>query len=157
LLSLLRRGVKITSLTHAAGLSSTGDAALDRLLPMPERFEIPAETVSAVREARAERRRLIAVGTTVARALEGCAAQHGGKLVAGPGMTDLVLGRGFRPAVVHGLLTGMHEPTASHFHLLEAFAPPALLHRAHAHAEEAGYLCHEFGDSSLILSGRVAS
>lgn len=152
LLDLTRRGVRIASLTHAAGLSSTGDPALDALLPLPERFEIPEATVTAVRETRARGRRVIAVGTTVTRALEGCAVQHGGELEAGEGITDLVLRRGFRPSVVDGLLTGMHDPTESHFQLLEVFAPPSLLRRAHAHAEEVGYLCHEFGDSSLILN-----
>jgi S-adenosylmethionine:tRNA ribosyltransferase-isomerase len=95
---------------------------------------------------------VIAVGTTVARALEGCAAIHGGEVKAGAGVTDLLLDRRSRPRVVDGLFTGMHEPTASHFHLLEAFAPPALLQRAHAHAEAAGYLAHEFGDSTLLLA-----
>jgi S-adenosylmethionine:tRNA ribosyltransferase-isomerase len=152
LLDLSRRGVRVASLTHAAGLSSTGDPSLDAHLPLPERFEIPEETAAAVRDTRARGGRVIAVGTTVARALEGCLAQHGGELVAGRGVTDLILHGGHRPRVVDGLLTGMHDPTESHFRLLEAFAPPALLRRAHAHAEEAGYLCHEFGDSSLILS-----
>ncbi|XXT15120.1 S-adenosylmethionine:tRNA ribosyltransferase-isomerase [Sorangium sp. So ce429] len=152
LLDLIRRGVRVASLTHAAGISSTGDPALDALLPLPERFEIPEETVAAVREARARGRRVIAVGTTVTRALEGCAARHGGELRAGPGVTDLVLHPGFRPRVVDGLLTGVHDPAESHFRLLEAFAPAELLHRANAHAEQAGYLCHEFGDSYLVLS-----
>ncbi|WP_437669393.1 S-adenosylmethionine:tRNA ribosyltransferase-isomerase [Sorangium sp. So ce131] len=152
LLDLIRRGVRVASLTHAAGISSTGDPALDALLPLPERFDIPEETVSAVREAKAAGRRVVAVGTTVTRALEGCAAQHGGELRAGPGVTDLVLRPGFRPRVVDGLLTGVHDPTESHFRLLEAFAPAELLHRANAHAEQAGYLCHEFGDSYLVLS-----
>jgi S-adenosylmethionine:tRNA ribosyltransferase-isomerase len=152
LLELSRRGVRVAALTHAAGLSSTGDPSLDALLPLPERFEIPEETVAAVREARADGRRVIAVGTTVARALEGASAARGGELRAGSGTTDLILRSDFRPRVVDGLLTGMHDPTESHFQLLEAFAPPSLLRRAHAHAEGAGYLCHEFGDSSLILS-----
>ena len=152
LLDLIRRGVRVASLTHAAGISSTGDPALDALLPLPERFDIPEETVAAVREARARGRRVIAVGTTVTRALEGCAAQHGGELRAGPGVTDLVLHPGFRPRVVDGLLTGVHDPAESHFRLLEAFAPAELLHRANAHAEQVGYLCHEFGDSYLVLS-----
>lgn len=151
LLGLSRRGVALASLTHAAGLSSTGDPALDALLPMPERFEIPAETVEAIRAAKASGGRVVAVGTTVTRALEGSAAQHGGVVEAGPGVTDLVLRGGFRPRVVDGLLSGMHEPEASHFRLLEAFAPPEILARAHAHAEARGYLAHEFGDSTLIL------
>jgi S-adenosylmethionine:tRNA ribosyltransferase-isomerase len=65
-------------------------------------------------------------------------------------VTDLRIGAGFAPAVVSGIFTGMHEPEASHFSLLEAFAPRALL--ADAHAEEGGYLAHEFGDSMLILA-----
>jgi S-adenosylmethionine:tRNA ribosyltransferase-isomerase len=144
--------VRVASLTHAAGLSSTGDAALDARLPLPERFEIPAETVEAIRATKAEGGRVIAVGTTVVRALEGCAALHGGEVVAGTGTTDLVIGADFRPRVVDGLLTGMHDPEASHYRLLEAFAPLAVLDRAHAHAVELGYLAHEFGDSSLILA-----
>ncbi|AGP32615.1 S-adenosylmethionine:tRNA ribosyltransferase-isomerase [Sorangium cellulosum] len=151
LLELIRRGVRVASLTHAAGISSTGEPALDALLPLPERFEIPDETVAAVREAKASGRRVVAVGTTVTRALEGSAAQNGGELRAGSGVTDLVLHPGFRPRVVDGLLTGVHDPTESHFRLLEAFAPAPLLHRANAYAEQAGYLCHEFGDSYLVL------
>jgi S-adenosylmethionine:tRNA ribosyltransferase-isomerase len=94
------------------------------------------------------------VGTTVVRALEGCARVHGGRLVPGEGVTDLRIGAAFRPAVAHGIFTGMHEPEASHFSLLEAFAPRALLADAHAHAEATGYLAHEFGDSMLILPAR---
>jgi S-adenosylmethionine:tRNA ribosyltransferase-isomerase len=151
LLALLRRGVNLATLTHAAGLSSTGDAALDALLPMAERFDIPEITARAIGETRAAGGRIVAVGTTVARALEGCAAQNGGEVRAGEGMTDLVLTAWFQPRVVDGLVSGMHEPEASHFRLLEAFAPRALLARAHEHAEAHGYLGHEFGDSSLIL------
>lgn len=152
LLSLLRRGVNVASLTHAAGISSTGDEALDARLPMRERFEIPEETALAIRAARAAGGRVVAVGTTVARALEGCAAKHDGEVVAGAGETDLVLTKGFSPRVVGGLFTGVHEPSASHYRLLAAFAPEALIARAHEHAEAAGYLCHEFGDSTLILA-----
>jgi S-adenosylmethionine:tRNA ribosyltransferase-isomerase len=127
LLALLKKGVGVASLTHAAGLSSTGDAALDARLPLAERFEIPEATVRAVAAARAAGGRVVAAGTTVARALEGCvaralegcAALHGGELVAGEGVTDLVLGRGHRPRVVDGLLTGMHEPDQSHYRLLD--------------------------------------
>ncbi|APR79263.1 S-adenosylmethionine:tRNA ribosyltransferase-isomerase [Minicystis rosea] len=151
ILEAIRRGVTIARLTHAAGLSSTGDPLLDAALPLPERFDIPEETVRAIAETRARGGRVIAVGTTVARALEGSAALHDGTVMAGEGVTDLVLDHTSRPRVVDGLLTGMHEPTASHFHLLEAFASPALLRRAHAHAEEIGYLGHEFGDSTLVL------
>ncbi|RKH19688.1 S-adenosylmethionine tRNA ribosyltransferase [Corallococcus praedator] len=148
---LKARGVRWASLTHAAGLSSTGDAVLDAALPRPERSDIPARTVEWVEETRAQGGRVVAVGTTVVRALEGRATQHGGRLVAGEDVTDLLLGPGYVLRVVHGLLTGVHEPGSSHHALLQAFAPLPLLQRAAAHAEAAGYLGHEFGDTCLVL------
>jgi len=153
LLALRGRGVRLASVTHAAGLSSTGDPKLDAALPMPERFEVPAATVAAVECARSEGGRVIAVGTSVTRALEGAAEQNRGRLRAGAGETGLVLGPGYRPRVVDGLLTGVHEASASHYALLRAFAPADLLARATEHADQAGYLTHEFGDSWLILPG----
>lgn len=148
---LRRRGVRTEHVTHAAGLSSTGDPAIDAALPLPERYEVPAATVDAVEEARARKGRVVAVGTTVVRALEGAAAQNGGALRAGSGITDLRLGPKDRPRIVHGLLTGIHEPGTSHFELAKAFAPPELLEAAFHHAEANGYLGHEFGDASLLL------
>jgi S-adenosylmethionine:tRNA ribosyltransferase-isomerase len=152
LLSSLRAaGVRVAALTHAAGLSSTGDPAVDAILPMPERFDIPESTVRAVVSTRAEGGRVIAVGTTVVRALEGCAAMHGGELVPGEGTTDLRIGETTRLRVVDGLLTGLHEVGTSHRELLRAFAPEPLLRDAWAHASASGYLGHEFGDACLVL------
>jgi S-adenosylmethionine:tRNA ribosyltransferase-isomerase len=151
LLELKRRGVAIASLTHAAGISAVGDEDLDARLPLPERFDIPQATIEAIRRARESDGRIIAVGTTVVRALEGSAAQNGGQAVAGVGETDLVIGASFRRAVVDGLLTGVHDPAQSHFRLLRAFADETLLRRAWRHATEENYLCHEFGDLCLIL------
>jgi len=147
---LLHRGAKLATVTHAAGLSSTGDAALDAALPLPERYEIPRETVEAVAAARAAGGRVIAVGTSVVRALES-GATPGGALIAGGGETELLIGPGYRPRVVDGLYTGVHQPGTSHFALVTAFAPMALLERATAEAEALGYLGHEFGDSCVIL------
>jgi len=127
-------------------------AFIDEALPLPERYEIPEATVTAVAGARASGGRVVAVGTSVVRALEGCAARHAGKLAAGRGTTDLVVGPGFVPQVVDGLLTGFHEPGSSHLGLLRAFVPPSLLDAAYSHAEAEGYRGHEFGDSSLILA-----
>jgi S-adenosylmethionine:tRNA ribosyltransferase-isomerase len=152
LLDLKRRGIALSPLTHAAGLSSTGDPILDRALPLPERYDIPPGTVEAVGQARVSGGRVVAVGTSVVRALEGCALRHGGSLVAGGGVTDLVVGPGFVPQIVDGLLTGFHEPGSSHLGLLRAFVPPSLLDAAYSHAEAEGYQGHEFGDSSLILA-----
>jgi S-adenosylmethionine:tRNA ribosyltransferase-isomerase len=145
--ALRARGVAIATLTHACGLSSTGDAELDAALPFPERYDLPAATIDAVARAT----RVIAAGTSVVRALEGNAAPHGGRLVAGEHTTDLRVGPATRLAVVDGLLSGLHEPGTSHYSLLEAFAPRALLDAAYQHAALAGYLGHELGDASLIL------
>jgi S-adenosylmethionine:tRNA ribosyltransferase-isomerase len=155
---LKRRGIELAGLTHAAGLSAVGHEELDDRLPMPESFEIPERTADAVENARRNNRRVIAVGTTVVRALEGCAASLDGRVMAGRGQTDLVIDRSFRPSVVTGILTGIHDPTQSHFRLLHAFADETTLRRAWRHANDADYLCHEFGDSCLILrsAGGVA-
>lgn len=163
LLALRRRGVEIAWLTHAAGLSSTGDADLDRALPLAERYELPATTVAAIARAKKSGRRVIAVGTTVVRALEGAAlnaVRSGaprGTLLAGSGETELLLDATTTLHVVDGLLTGMHAPTESHFRLLSAFAAEPLLRAAWQTASDAGYECHEFGDLCLILRGSLAT
>jgi len=150
LLELLQaKGISLAMVTHAAGLSATGDARIDENLPMPERFEIPETTVKTVASARSGGGRVIAVGTSVVRALEGRASLGG--LEPGTGVTDLRIRPGFTPRVVDGILTGFHEPASSHFELLQAFASKALLLKAYSDAENAGYWSHEFGDSSLIL------
>ena len=154
LLALRRKGVRIAPLTHAAGLSATGDAALDAALPLRERYDIPEATVRAVAETRARGGRIVGVGTTAVRALEGAAAQSGG-LRAGAGETDLRITPEFRPRVVDGLLSGAHAAGESHFQLLAAFAGPALLAAAAAHAEHAGFLTHELGDAMLVLPGAL--
>lgn len=156
LLALRRKGARWAALTHAAGLSATGDAALDAALPLPERYQIPAATARAVRETRARGGRVVAVGTTVVRALEGAALAHGGVLRAGDGETDLRITPDFRPRVVDGVLSGVHAPAESHFKLLAAFAGAALLDAAANHAERAGFFTHELGDSMLVLPGALA-
>ena len=151
LLALRAHGVALAAVTHAAGLSSTGEPAIDRSLPLPERYDIPPRTVAAVSRTRSAGGRVVAVGTSVVRALEGCAHDHG-RLVAGPGTTSFVVRPPFVPQVVDGLLTGFHEPGSSHLDLLRAFVAPPLLDAAYTHAESAGYRGHEFGDASLILA-----
>jgi S-adenosylmethionine:tRNA ribosyltransferase-isomerase len=145
------RGVAVAALTHEAGLSATGDAALDAALPFPERYAIPEATARAVARARNTGGRVVAAGTTVARALEGSASAHGGEVRPGRGLTDLRISAGFERRVVDGLLTGVHDPGTSHFELLGAFAPESLLRAANRHAESGGYLGHEFGDACLFL------
>lgn len=151
LLGLRRRGVGWAAVTHAAGLSATGDPELDRALPLAERFDIPARTVQAIGETRRRRGRVVAVGTTVVRALEGAAET--GRLRAGEGETTLRLTPSHRPRIVDGILTGIHSPEESHFQLLGAFAQPPLLEAAAGQATMENYLTHELGEAMLVLPG----
>ena len=106
--------------------------------------------MQALRSTRARVGRVVAVGTTVVRALEDNWAVHG-TLCPGEHLARLVLHPHFLPRVVDGVLTNMHEPGESHFRLLRAFARKELLEQATAQAAAAGYQAHEFGDSCLIL------
>jgi len=157
ILSMRARGVQLASITHAAGLSSTGDADLDVSLPMRESYEVPVATAEAIAATHAAGGRIIAVGTTVVRALES-AAQHGhGMVLSGRRDTDLRVGGGHRLRVVDAIFTGMHEPGTSHDSLLQAFAPRDLLVRAFEGALARGFVGHEFGDSMLVGSGLLAA
>lgn len=154
LFELERRGARLLSLTHAASISSTGSSELDARLPLAERYEIPESTALALAHARQGPGRVVAVGTSVVRALE-AQADVDGFVAAGAGETELRLSQSYTPRVVDGLLSGLHEPGTSHFALLEAFAPRQLLERAVEHAARTGYLGHEFGDSCLVLAGAL--
>ena len=111
----------------------------------------PGESLDALEDARKRGKRVLAVGTTVVRALEGAARNKNGVLAAGSGTTDLIIDKSFHPQIVSGILTGVHDPAQSHFRLLRAFAGERILRHAWRHAAEEGYLCHEFGDLCLIL------
>ncbi|MFK7926846.1 MAG: S-adenosylmethionine:tRNA ribosyltransferase-isomerase [Myxococcota bacterium] len=154
LLPLMRRGVGLAKLTHGAGLSSIDGGALDRRLPLPERSDIPEQTVRAIQQTHRSGGRVLAVGTTVTRALEGRVHQAGA-LVPGESVTDLILTPAYTPQVVHGLLSNLHEPGESHFELMSAFAPREVLMAANATAQNRGFLAHEFGDATLIMAGAL--
>ena len=143
---LAAAGVVISPITLHAGVASleAGEP------PLPERFAVPEPTAQLVNLTRTEGRRVVAVGTTCTRALES-AADAGGTVHARHGWTDLVLGAGHPARIVSGLVTGWHDPEASHLALLEAVAGQQLVHAAYLEAERAGYLWHEFGDSCLLL------
>ncbi len=143
------RGVEIVSVTHAAGISSTGDPALDAELPFDEPYVIPQATADAIARAHTNKRRVVAMGTTVLRALES-ASQENGTVVAGRGVARMRIGPETPIRVVDVVLTGMHEPGESHFELLRAFADDPVLHCIHEVASRRGYRGHEFGDSLLI-------
>jgi S-adenosylmethionine:tRNA ribosyltransferase-isomerase len=143
---LVTRGVTIAPVTLHTGVSSqeAGEP------PYAERYTVPPATASLVNGARRDGRRVIAVGTTVVRALETTADERG-RSHPGAGWTELVVTpeRGVR--VVDGLVTGWHEPESSHLALLQAVAGHELLEASYAAAIADGYRWHEFGDSHLIL------
>lgn len=145
MLDLRRSGIEIATVTHAAGLSSTGDVALDRALPWPERYDVPLRTSESIARARDSGGRIVAIGTSVVRALE----SSGGE--AGPGVATLRLGVRYASRVVDGVVSGLHVPGESHFELLRAFAPRDRLDRALALAAVHGLSGHELGDACLIL------
>ncbi|MDH3730886.1 MAG: S-adenosylmethionine:tRNA ribosyltransferase-isomerase [Acidimicrobiia bacterium] len=144
-----RRGIELATLTHAAGISSTGDTDLDARLPFDEPYIIPGNTAAAIRRTRARGGRVIAIGTTVVRALEAAATTHG-TVHPGNGVARGRIGPETRLRVTDTILTGMHEPGESHFELLRAFTDDPVLHSVHQTAVERRYRTHEFGDSLLI-------
>jgi S-adenosylmethionine:tRNA ribosyltransferase-isomerase len=143
---LAARGIPVVPLTLHTGVSSP---ELHEP-PYPERFRVPEVTARLVTSTRDAGRRVVAVGTTVTRALE-TATDDGGVVRPTAGWTDLVLGPDRPARTVTGLVTGLHVPEASHLLLLEAVAGEDLVARAYAAAAEQGYLWHEFGDSMLFL------
>jgi S-adenosylmethionine:tRNA ribosyltransferase-isomerase len=154
LTTLRERGVIVTSVTHAAGLSATGDPTADSRLPFPERFRIEEGAAAILRQAHG-RRRIVASGTSVVRAIEGSFRCHDGRMLAGEGVTDLRIDGSFGPQVVTAILSGFHDRGGSHFELMQAFTSPTRLEEAYAEAEEAGYASHEFGDAHLVARDLV--
>ncbi|GAB2547591.1 S-adenosylmethionine:tRNA ribosyltransferase-isomerase [Nocardia heshunensis] len=143
---LVAGGVGLAPITLHTGVSSpeAGEP------PSAERFAVPEMTARLVNATRAAGGRVVAVGTTVTRALES-AVDEAGSVRAVAGWTDLVLD-GSRPArAVDGLITGWHAPGASHLHLLESVAGPRVVREAYRVALESAYLWHEFGDSALLF------
>jgi S-adenosylmethionine:tRNA ribosyltransferase-isomerase len=144
--ALVARGIVIAPVVLHTGVSS-----LERgERPYPEWYRVPASTARLVRATRSWGGRVIAVGTTVVRALES-AAEPGGHVAGREDWTRLVVTHDRGVRVVDGLLTGWHDPDASHLHMLEAIGGPDLIARSYRVAAERGYLWHEFGDVHLIL------
>lgn len=152
--ALHRRGVAFSALTLAAGISSTGDPALDARFPLDEAYEVPRATVDAIMRARAGGGRVVALGTTVARGLEHAARD--GALRAGPGLATQRLGPDSTLRVVDAIVTGTHEPDEPHYRLLRAFTSAATLRTMSVRLDRDGYRSHEFGDSILIERLRCA-
>ncbi len=144
--ALVAGGVAIAPITLHTGVSSLelGER------PYPEWYRVPASTARLVTATRSWAGRVIAVGTTVVRALES-AAEAGGNVSAREGWTQLVITPEIGVRAVDGLITGWHDPDASHLEMLEAIGGRDLIARSYRAASERGYLWHEFGDVNLIL------
>jgi S-adenosylmethionine:tRNA ribosyltransferase-isomerase len=148
---LIAKGVGVSPVTLHTGLSSqeAGEA------PQAERYIVPEVTAEAVNATRARGGRVVAVGTTVTRALETVVGADG-RVYASSGWTERVISPDEPARVVDGLVTGWHDPEASHLMLVESVAGAALTRAAYDAATAEGYLWHEFGDSALLLPRRDA-
>ncbi|MFB8008687.1 S-adenosylmethionine:tRNA ribosyltransferase-isomerase [Nocardia sp. NPDC056000] len=146
---LVARGIGLAAITLHTGVSSpeTGEP------PNPERFAVPELTAELVNLTHVMGGRVVAVGTTVTRALESAVGADG-LVHAASGWTELVLGCHHPARVVDGLITGWHAPGASHLHLLDAVAGPEVVRHAYRIALDTGYLWHEFGDTALLFADR---
>ena len=150
--ALRKRGVRLAAIELHAGVSSQESHEM----PQPERFSVSHEAAQSVNETHSRGGRVIAVGTTVTRALES-AVTSSGVVVASAGWTDLVVESGHRPRAVDGLITGWHPPEASHLDMLRAVGGESLVAQAYDRALADGYLWHEFGDSCLLLGDPIAA
>lgn len=143
--ALMQRGIAIATITLHCGVSSFETPER----PATERYAVPQATAETVNAARREGRRVIAVGTTVVRALESSVID--GSVVASSGWTDLVIDQRHRMQTANALLTGFHEPAGTHLWIVQSFLDPALFDSAYAEAGDRGYHYHEFGDVHLII------
>jgi S-adenosylmethionine:tRNA ribosyltransferase-isomerase len=149
---LRSRGVGLATISLHAGLSTYGDPEVDRRFVPAEPYRVPEATAAAVARCHAVGGRVIAIGTTVVRTLE-TAADPTGQVRPGAGVTRLRIDPGHQLRAVDGLLTGLHEPEASHLDLTLSFVNLEVLRKAYDEALREGYLWHEFGDVCLIAPG----
>ena len=147
--AMRQRRIAFATITLAAGISSTGDPDLDARLPFDEPYRVPQSTASAIRKTRAHGGRIVAVGTTVVRALEHAGAGDG-VVHAGDAVANQRVGPKSRLGIVNAILSGTHEPGSSHYLMLRAFMDADRLTEADAALDALGYRTHEFGDSVLI-------
>jgi len=146
--ALRARHASIASITHAAGISSTGDPDLDRILPLDEPYDIPPATAALVNRTKERGGRVLAIGTTVVRALEHAARM--GRVRSGSCVATGRIGAQTGLLIVDGIVSGMHEPGTSHYELLRAFQEDHALATMVAEAEDHDYRTHEFGDAVFI-------
>jgi S-adenosylmethionine:tRNA ribosyltransferase-isomerase len=148
------RGAQFATVTHAAGISSTGDETLDALLPFDEPYDVPQSTAALIVATQRRGGRIVAIGTTVVRALEHAASVHG-RVAAGSGVATGRITPDSEPRVVDAIVTGLHERGSSHYELLRAFQTDSALEKMVHEAERGNYLAHEFGDTVFISRNRL--
>jgi S-adenosylmethionine:tRNA ribosyltransferase-isomerase len=153
LASMAERNTRFETITHAAGISSTGDPELDALLPLDEPYWISHSAALAIKQTRERCGRIIAVGTTVVRALEHAAAVFDGFVPAGERLATQKIGASTRLRVVDGIVSGTHEPGTSHYELLRAFVDDEKLRLIDRELDAHQYRTHEFGDSVFVEKG----
>ena len=149
---LTASGAELATVVLHTGVSSLEGSER----PYPEWFEVPAATADRINAVHQAGGRVVAIGTTVVRAVES-SLRPDGRSHARSGWTDLVVTPERGVHLVDGLLTGWHEPEASHLLMLEAIAGPQALQLAYGAAVSEGYLWHEFGDTHLILPARASA
>lgn len=147
--AIRRLGAHFATITHAAGISSTGDELLDARLPFDEPYRIPRSTARLIKQARSAGGRLIAIGTTVVRALEHAASFYGAVRET-VGLATNKIGPDTELKAVDAILSGVHEPGTSHHKLLSAFVNQQTLERMDEALQRNGYRMHEFGDSVFL-------
>ncbi|KHE69861.1 S-adenosylmethionine:tRNA ribosyltransferase-isomerase [Halobacillus sp. BBL2006] len=151
--SLKAKGIKLAFIQLHTGLSYYEKNRWPDPRNHPENYRVPEDTVKMIQSVKSEGNRVIAVGTTVVRALES-SVNCNGELVAHSGVTTLYVDHHHKHSVVDGLLTGFHEPEASHLDMLASFLPESTLMNGYNEAIQKGYLWHEFGDMNLLLPSR---
>jgi S-adenosylmethionine:tRNA ribosyltransferase-isomerase len=162
------RGARFATITHAAGISSTGDAALDARLPLDEPYSIPRATATLIQQTMSRGGRIVAVGTTVVRALEHAASQpprachERGQLPSrvvapGEGLATQRITPESELRVVDAIVSGLHESGSSHYQLLRAFQSDRALAQMTEQADAGAYRAHEFGDAVFIARAAARS
>jgi S-adenosylmethionine:tRNA ribosyltransferase-isomerase len=152
--TLAARGVDVVEITLHVGYGTFQPVRVERVEEHQleaERYEIGERAASTIDQAMTDGRRVIAVGTTTTRTLEAVAGAHGGRIVAGAGVTSLFIYPGYRFRVISGLLTNFHLPRSSLLLLVSAFAGRELILDAYRHAIASGYRFYSYGDATFIV------
>lgn len=146
--SMQKKGVQVANILHGAGISSTGSTELDQLLPLTEWYDIPEATAIKFHHAKQNHQKIIAMGTTVLRALE--SSWDGKQLRQGQGLTNLKITPDYKIQTANALVTGMHEVGTSHMNILDSICPIDHIRAGYIEAEQLGYRSHEFGDIAYL-------